>query len=317
LIECDTSKIPFLCALINHIKEHKLAALILGGRTHITETVDWDSPKGDLSCFVRMSQDHTCYNMSVICIEVRGIANVDKTADIHCPTSQDKLGVLLLQQTLMRYLKLQDGSPLCAKIHQQGLLGPVNMAISDTFMAEACFEMFNKQAAGYLYHVLLTFGESLTFIQDILRWSMDPANIMEAPLCPWDNENCILTTSQDKQIDGILSDVHSLPFFQDLLAVAYTSELSKSGREKDHTAPKMCFKLGSNCSLQTIHGANNRDYTKTTKPGAAPGVGIQAFAAAPATANQPVIELDNTDGSSSKEESDGEMMNPPWGHHPY
>jgi hypothetical protein len=68
----------------------------------------------------------------------------------------------------------------------------------------------------------------------------------------------------------------------------------------------MCFKLGSNCSVQTIHGANNGNCTKTTKPGAVPGVGTQTSAAAPATANQPVIELDNTDGSSSKEESEGE-----------
>ncbi len=28
LIECDISKILFLCALINYIKEHKLAALL-------------------------------------------------------------------------------------------------------------------------------------------------------------------------------------------------------------------------------------------------------------------------------------------------
>jgi hypothetical protein len=68
----------------------------------------------------------------------------------------------------------------------------------------------------------------------------------------------------------------------------------------------MCFKLGGDCSVQTIHGANNKKYAKTTKPGAVPGVGSQASAAASATANQPVIKLDNTDGSSSEEESDGE-----------
>jgi hypothetical protein len=258
LIECNTSKIPFFCALINYIKEHKLTAPIWGGHAHITETVDWDSPKGDLSRFVRMSQDHTCYNMSVISDKVRGIANVDKTADFYCPTSGNKLGQLSLQQTLMRYLKLHHGSPLCAEIHQQGLLGQVDMVIPNTLAAEAQFEMFNKQPAGYLYHVLPTFGMPLTFIQDILCQSMDPAVVMEAPLCTWDNENGILMTPQDKQIDGILSDVGSLPFFQDVLAVACPAKGSKSGRKKDHTVPKICFKLGSNCSIHAIHGANNR-----------------------------------------------------------
>jgi hypothetical protein len=171
-----------------------------------------------------MSQDHTCYDMIVISVEVRGIANVDKKADIYCPTSGDKLGEHLLQQTLMRYLKLHDESTLCAEIHQQGFLGQVDMVIPNTLAAEARFEMFNKQPAGYLYHVLPTFLVLSTFIQDILRRSMYPAVVMEAPLCTWDNESGILVTPQDKQFDEILSDVCSLPFFQDVLTVARAAE---------------------------------------------------------------------------------------------
>ncbi len=306
LIECDTSKIPFLCAQINYIKEHSLAAPIWGGHAHITETVDWDSPKGDLSHFVRMSQDHTCYNMSVISVKVRGITNIDKTADIYCPTSGEKLGKLSLWQALMRYLKLQDGSPLCAEIHQRGLLGQVDMVIPNTADVEACFEMFNKQLARYLYHVLPTFGTLLTFIQEILRQSMDPVVVMGAPQCTRDNETGILTTPQDNQVEGILSDVCSLPFFQDILAMTHAAEVSKLGRKKEHTAPEMCFRLGGDCSVQTIHGANDGKYTKTTKPSAEPGFGTKASTATPAIANQPVIELDQTNNSSSREESDGE-----------
>jgi hypothetical protein len=306
LIKCDTSKIPFLRALINYIKEHSLAAPIWGGHAHITKTVDWDSPKGDLSRIVRMSQDHTCYNMSVISVKVHGITDIDKTADIYCPTSGKKLGKLSLQQALMRYLKLQDGSPLCAEIHQRGLLGQVDIVIPNTAYAEARFEMFNKQPAGYLYHILPTFGASLTFIQETLHRSMDPVVVMGAPQCTQDNETGILTTPQDNQVEGILSDVRSLPFFQDVLAVTRATEVSKLGRKKEHTAPEMCFRLGGNCSVQTIHGANDRKYTKTTKPGAELGFGTKASAAAPATADQPVIELDQTNGSSSGEESDGE-----------
>jgi hypothetical protein len=185
-----------------------------------------------------MSQDHTCYNMSVTNVKVRGIANIDKTANIYCPTSGNRLGELLLWQTLMRYLKLHDGSPLCAEIHQQGLLGQVNMVIPNTSDAEARFEMLNKQPARYLYHVLPIFRVLLTFIQEILCQSMDPAVAMEAPLCTWDNETGILTTPQDNQINGILSDVCSLPFFQDVLAVTPVAEVSKSGRKKNIQLPK-------------------------------------------------------------------------------
>ena len=253
-----------------------------------------------------MSQDHTCYNMIVTSVKVRGIANIDKTANIYCPTFGDRLGELSLRQTLMRYLKLHDGSPLCTEIYQQGLLGQVDMVFPNTLVAEAQFEMFNKQPAGYLYHILPTFGALLTFIQEILWQSMDPGVAMEAPLCTWDSKTGILTTPQDNQIDGILSDVCSLPFFQDILAVTRAAEGSKLGRKKEHTAPEMCFRLGGNCSVQTIHGANDGKYTKTTKPSAELGFGAKASAAAPATADQLVIELDQTNGSSSGEESDGE-----------
>jgi hypothetical protein len=57
LIECNVRVIPFLRLLINHIKEHKLTAPIWGGHAHLTKTVDWDSPKGNVSWFVQMSQD--------------------------------------------------------------------------------------------------------------------------------------------------------------------------------------------------------------------------------------------------------------------
>ena len=58
LIECNIKAIPFLRALISYIKDKKLAVRIWGGHTHITETVDWDSPKGDVNQFVHVTGSH-------------------------------------------------------------------------------------------------------------------------------------------------------------------------------------------------------------------------------------------------------------------
>jgi hypothetical protein len=168
LIECDVKAIPFLHTLISYIKELKLAAPIWGGHAHITKTVDWDSPKGDISRFIQMSQDHTCYNMSLISVEVHGISDLVATTEIQCPDTRNVLGHLSLQQTLTKYLKLPDGTPMCAELHQQGPQGLVNMVIPNNSTAEACFEMFNKQPAGYSYHVLPTFGASPLFVKTIL-----------------------------------------------------------------------------------------------------------------------------------------------------
>ncbi len=116
-----------------------------------------------------MSQDNTCYNMSVISIEVRGILDLEASAEILCPTTGNILGHLSLQQTLMKYLKLQDGNPMCAELHQRGPHSTVDMVIPNTSAAEAYFEMFDKQPAGYLYHVFPTFGASPLFVKNILR----------------------------------------------------------------------------------------------------------------------------------------------------
>jgi hypothetical protein len=78
LIKCNVRAIPFLRLLINYIKEHKLAAPIWGGHAHLTKTVDWDSPKGN----VWMSQGQMCYNMNVVSVEVCGIMDLEALADV-------------------------------------------------------------------------------------------------------------------------------------------------------------------------------------------------------------------------------------------
>ncbi len=119
----------------------------------------------------------------------------------------------------MKYLKLKDGTALVAELHQRGPQGPVDMVIPNTSEAEACFEMFNKQPAGYLYHVIPMFGATETFVKSILRRSMDAGLATEAPRCEYDAATQILMTPRDAQQESVLSDVRSLPFFQDIDAI--------------------------------------------------------------------------------------------------
>jgi hypothetical protein len=257
LIECDVQAILFLRLLINYIKDQKLATPILGGHAHITKTVAWDSPKSDVNRFVRMSQDHMCYNMSVVSVKVRGIIDLDTTAEVLCPESGNVLGHFSLQETLMKYLKMHNGNPMVAELHQRGPQGPVDMVIPNSNEAEACFKMFNKQPAGYLYHMLPLFGATRLFIRNILRQSMDAGLATEAPLCTYNEETRIFMTPCDAQEESILSDVCSLLFFQDIHAIKQAADANKKGRKKEHTTPKMCFQISSARSVQTVHGAND------------------------------------------------------------
>jgi hypothetical protein len=292
--------IPFLRLLINNIKEQKLAAPIWGGHAHITKMVDWDSPKSDVSWFVWMSHNHMCYNMSVVSVEVRGITDLDTMAEVLCPESGNVLGHLSLQKTLMKYLKMHNGNPMVAELHLRGPQGPVDIVIPNSSEAEACFKMFNKQPAGYLYHVLTLFGATQLFVRNILCRSMDAGLATEAPLCTYDEETRIPTTPRDAQQESILSDVCSLPFFQDIHAIKQAANANKKGRKKEHTAPEMCFQIGSARSVQTVHGANDGKYSKVTKPGIELGTGTQAFTAN-LNAEKPVIKIASEDETSSSE----------------
>jgi hypothetical protein len=212
----------------------------------------------------------------------------------------------------MKYLKLKDSNPMVAELHQRGPQGPVDMVIPKTSKAEACSEMFNKQPAGYLYHVLPLFGATELFIKTILQRSMDAGLATEAPRCKYDKDTQILTTPRDAQQESILSNVRSLPFFQDIDAIKQAAGANKKGKKREHTAPEMCFQIGSTRSVQTAHGANNGKYTKVTKPGVELGVGTQASAATMSNAEQPVVEItsshdDDTSSSEGSEEGSDKL----------
>jgi hypothetical protein len=113
------------------------------------------------------------------------------------------------------------------------------------------FEVFNKQLADYLYHVLPKFGASELFIKSLLHRSMVAGLTTEVPLCMYDFNTHILTTPRDKAQEGVLSNVGHLPFFQNVLAEKLVANTSNKNK-KTYTSPKMCFQLGSTRSVQTV-----------------------------------------------------------------
>ncbi len=102
----------------------------------------------------------------------------------------------------------------------------------------------------------------------------------------------------------MLSDVRSLPFFQDIDAIKRAASGRKKGK-KEHTAPEMCFQLSSACIVQMVHGAKDGKYTKEAEPGVDLGFDNKASAANNSNTEQPAIEIDSTnDDTSSDEESE-------------
>jgi hypothetical protein len=203
---------------------------------------------------------------------------------------------------LMKYLQFNDDNPLVVELHQREPQGPVDMVIPKTSKAESRFKMFT----GYLYQVLPLFGATENFVKTFLRRSMDAGLAMEAPQCAYDADKQVLMTPCNAQQKSILSDVRSLPFFQDIDAIRQAEGAKKRGKKKEHTAPKMCFQIGSACSVQAVHGANDGKYSHVTKPGVNLGMGTQAFAATMSNAKKPAIKIDLIDDDASSNEKSEE-----------
>jgi hypothetical protein len=112
-------------------------------------------------------------------------------------------------------------------------------------------------------------------------------------------------TPREVAQDGVLSNVHPLPFFQDVLVDKQAADDNKKGKKKKHSTPKMRFQIGSARSVQTVHGANDGKYSKVTEPGINLSTATQASAPKPSNADQPVIKVASTDdGASSSEGSE-------------
>ncbi len=71
----------------------------------------------------------------------------------------------------------------------------------------------------------------------------------------------------------------------------------------------MCFQIGSTCSVQMVHGANNGKYSHVTKPGVNLGAGTQASAATTSNAKKLAIKIDSTDDDASSDEESEEGSN--------
>jgi len=180
------------------------------------------------------------------------------------------------------------------------------MVILNASLAESEFEMFNKQPAGYLYHVLPKFGASELFIKSLLRRSMEAGLPTEAPLCKYEFNTHILTTPRDEAQEGVLSYIRSLPFYQDVLAEKLAADSSKKNK-KAYTTSKMCFQLGGAHSVQTVHGTNEGKHNNVPETGVElRPAGTKAPAANPLNADQPVVEIASSeDDFSSDEEREG------------
>ena len=69
---------------------------------------------------------------------------------------------------------------------------------------------------------------------------------------------------QDLQEEHIMSNVHLLSIFQDVISQMNDVEISKTQKKGEYSAPEMCFHLDGHKSVKTIHEANDQYHNNST-----------------------------------------------------
>jgi hypothetical protein len=72
---------------------------------------------------------------------------------------------------LLNYLKMQDGYPTIAEVHQEDLCKPTHVIIPQAKEAERMIGMMNKNLPAFLYHMLLEVDFPEEFVKKLVKES--------------------------------------------------------------------------------------------------------------------------------------------------
>jgi hypothetical protein len=187
--------------------------------------------------------------MSMMGEELAGVICLDEAADIMHTVTGNKISTLSLRFVLLNYLKMEDGYPIIAKVHQECIMMPTYVVIPNTPEAERMLLMMNKNLPAFLWHMLLKQGPPKEFIKDLLPRTCEASMLAEMQKCQWDEETCTLTTADKAKREKEVKEFESASWFKGefgLLAKA-------AGKEKNYTAPEALYNLAGAGSVKTIH----------------------------------------------------------------
>ena len=118
---------------------------------------------------------------------------------------------------LLNYLKMQDGHPIIAEVHQEDYCKPAYVIIPQAEEAERMIGMMHKNLPAFLFHILTDAGFTDDFIKELLRQTCETSLVAEVPLCKWDSATCSLTTPADKKHEKAIKAFKGAVWFKDEL----------------------------------------------------------------------------------------------------
>ena len=149
-LEVDSRHAAKMKVLIERAKTYGCVEELWGPHAHLSEVTDATSTAREAKRQVDVAQSHTNYQLSMVAEELVGVVNLDAPVIITHPESGKEIGQLSLRTALLNYLKMKDGHPMIAEVHQEDICKPTYIVVPQTEEAERMIGMMTKNIPAFL-----------------------------------------------------------------------------------------------------------------------------------------------------------------------
>ncbi len=254
-VEMESQHVPLFARLIEKGKEFTPFEDFWGSHVLISAVVEYDSPPGDILRLQKEAKNHTCFQVSMTCMQLWGILDIDQEVPLKIlENGEETGGRLSMRQVLPKHFRTRDNkSPLLAEIHQCQHGAPVEIVMPNTREAEAMVGDMNRQLPAFIKHYLVDKGFKPDFVNRLIVASCCPVLVGKMNSVTWDAKTMNLLTPEDGK------DWDSLAVFekQDWYFDLHQLRVSPKKIAHQYTAPEALFNLDADRLVTTLHNKNN------------------------------------------------------------
>jgi hypothetical protein len=244
-LEVDSRFAKKMKALVECAKSYGCVEEMWGPHAHLSEVTDATSTAREAKRQVDVAQSHTNYQLSMVAEELIGVVNLDEPIAITHPENGKEIGQLSLRTALLNYLKMNDGHPMIAEVHQEDICKPTHVIVPQTEEAERMVGMMNKNLPAFLYHMLLEIDFTEEIIKKLLQKSCERSLVSRT-----------LTTPEEELKSKAVKALESAAWFKDEFGI-----LKKGPKQMQAIPQEEQFNLGGSVSIKTIHDRHQQQPT--------------------------------------------------------
>lgn len=292
-IGVDKEHQKLVLTLVDEAKRCNLFAPKWGKHVIVTRFEDSGSDKIDLKKVLSASRDHINYHATMTYDGIRGIMDLDRKVSIKSvEDSNVVVGKLSLRDILYDHIKMDDGSPMIAEVHQRTPVSGVDVVIPNVAYAEGQIVQMNKNLAAYLLNYLKDSGMDEAFVKELIRIAVDPTLRIEMNQCEWDAKARSVTSPEEKA-NATTKLMMEAAWYKDMFSGL---TIGNGPAKKQYVDEEVMYRLDDERSATSIHQKAKEKKAKATAPNTYEGTpGAATLNLGANKAGKQIVEVDLSD----------------------